>query len=543
MPAAVLLAGALAVAGCSTKNRNDPATWVPKLASTDARERREALQELRRLKARQAAPQVAQLLRDPLLREDAALALSELGTPAEVPALLEAVETAVGAGSDAAARAANRANRVIAQAIGEIATQGPVDARAGEALLRLARTKDDEVRLQAVQALGAVKDPKAVPELSRFVDDEATPPLVAKKAIVSLGQIGDPAAIPALEHGLVIERQGVSFFPEASFSLFLLGQPAADAMLKLLQDQDPQYLSWAKDRERSAAGTYAKAALVLGDLGDQRAVQPLLAKLKYTDPDVSPGTAQLLTNLVRQFAASALGRLRAKEAAAPIQALVSTRDPQDEETTTAASEALVFIGDRSQARELVRKAQTGPLKLRLIAAQAAALIGEPALGKELLQMALREEKGSQPACARSLGELGIPLDDPRQACALVATQFGELSAPLEAARVCAQDAPCWLTRLKDKDPAVRARAAYELGRAGAAGAAPQLLAALKDDEPLVRIAATRALEWLIPVPSARDALRAGAPRISAQLAEELGKPQLAKVDEELRRLQIKLSRL
>src|SRR5439155_9527169 len=134
---------------------------------------------------------------------------------------------------------------------------------------------------------------------------------------------------PALEHGLVMERQGVSFFPESSFALFLLGKDAVEPMLKLAQDQDPAYLAWAKENNRAPAGTYAKAALVLGDLGDARAVPVLLQKLHYKDPDPLPGTARLLTNLVRQFAANALGRLRAKEAAAPILALVQTRDPQD----------------------------------------------------------------------------------------------------------------------------------------------------------------------------------------------------------------------
>src|SRR5207302_938666 len=160
------------------------------------------------------------------------------------------------------------------------------------------------------------------------------PPLSVKKATISLDQIGDPAAIPALEHDLVLERQGASFLPESSFALFLIGAPAVEPLLKIAQDQDAAYLAWAKENNRAPAGTYAKAALVLGDLGDARAIPVLLAKLKYTDPDPVPSTARLLSNLVRQFAANALGRLRAKEAAAPIQTLVTTRDAQDEDLTT-----------------------------------------------------------------------------------------------------------------------------------------------------------------------------------------------------------------
>jgi len=226
-----------------------------------------------------------------------------------------------------------------------------------------------------------------------------------------------------------------------------------------------------------------------------------------------------------------------------VQALVSTRDPQDEELTTFASEALVWIGDRAQAKELMKKAGSGLLKLRLIVAQSAALFGEPALGKDVLAMALRESKGGQQACMRELAELTMAGVDPKTACGLLATQFGELSNPFEAARVCAQDVPCWLPKLKDADPVVRARAAYELGRAGAAEAVPGLAAACGEEQLLVREAAVRALDWLAAVPAAKGALRQAAEKLAAQLSAEQGKIQYLRVNEDLRRVQVKLSRL
>src|SRR5437868_4569785 len=383
----IALALALSLIACKPRDASDPKTWIARLDDNDPKVRVQAVQQLRKLKAKQAAPQIALLLKDPLLKEDAALALEDLGGPEQVDALLAAVDTTVGAGSDTAARAANRTNFRIAEALGNIG-----DARAGPALLRLARSSDDNVRVAAVEALGNVKAKDAVPELSHIVDDPTAPPLLIKKAIVSLGEIGDPEAIAPLTHGLVIERQGVSFLPESSFALFLIGQPAVEPLLKIAQDQDPAYLAWAKENNRAPAGTYAKAALVLGDLEDQKAVPVLLAKLKYVDPDPVPGTSRLLTNLVRMFAANALGRLRAKEAAAPIQSLISTKDPQDEDLVNFASEALVWIGDRAQARELIKKVAAGVLKLRLPVAQSAALFGEPALGKDILGIAVKESK-------------------------------------------------------------------------------------------------------------------------------------------------------
>src|SRR5438270_7465579 len=362
---------------CRPSDPKDPSAWLKRLSDSDPRARQQAVQELRKLKARQAAPQVAQLLKDVMVREQAAAALRDIGGADEVPALLDAVDTTVGAGSDTATRAANRTNSRVAEALGEIG-----DPRAGPALLRLARSKDDLVRIEAVQALGEVKFKEAIPELSLLVDDQAAPPLLLKKAIVALGDMGDATAIPALQHALVLERQGVSFLPEASYGLFQLGRAAVEPMIRVARDDDAAYVKWARDNNRPPAGTYAKAALVLGDLGDPRAVPVLLEKLKYKDPDPLAGTARLLTNLVRQFAANALGRLRSKDAAAPILALVQTRDPQDVDLVSFASEALVWIGDRTQAKELMKRAETGDVRLRLGVAQAAALFGDESLLKQ-----------------------------------------------------------------------------------------------------------------------------------------------------------------
>jgi HEAT repeat protein len=535
-PLALVLA--ISLLACRSRAANDPESWLRKLGDQDAEVRVEAVHHLRKLRAREAAPRIAALLNDPLVKEDAAFALQDLGGPDQVDALIGAIDTTAGAGSDAAARAANRPNERIAKALGNIG-----DPRAGPALLRLARATDDSVRLAAVESLGAVKSKEAVSELSGIVDDASAPPPLIQRAIVALGQIADPAAIPALAHGLVIERQGVSFFPESSFALFLIGTPAVEPLMKISQDQDRAYLAWAKENKVAKAGVYARAALVLGDLGDARAAPVLLSKLKYVDTDPVAETSRLLSNLVRVFAANALGRMRVGQAAPALQALISTATAQDEAVTTSAAEALVWIGERAQARELIKKAGTGVLKLRLTVAQSAALFGEPVLGKEVLGMAMRESKGNQQACLSQLIELTMPVDAPGEACDLLATQFGELSKPLEAAGVCASHAPCWLRKLQDQDPVVRARAAYELGRAGTAEAVPALARALSEEQLLVRAAATRALDWLAAVPAAHPALRGVLAQLTSQLAHEQEKVQFLKANEDLRRLRVKLSRL
>ena len=543
----VALAALLALTGCKPQDPKDPETWVARLADQDPTARRKAISEARKTKQKAAAPALVKALSDARLREEAVLGLGELGGPESVQPLLDAIDTKVGAGSDEATRAATRTNAKIADALSALG-----DPKAGPALLRLARSRDDLVRLAAVQALGQLKIKEGVPELAHIVDDEATPPLIIKKAVVSLGQIGDVAAIPALQHALVLERQGVSFISEASYSLFQLGSDAVEPMLRLAKDEDKEYLAWAKERSRAPAGTYAKAALVLGDLGDNRAVPVLLARLKYTDPDPIPPTAHLLTNLVREFTADALGRLRAKEAVKPILELVKTQDPQDEELVTFATNALVYIGDRSVAPELLKRAAVaGPFRLRLLCAQAASLLGEPGLQGALAAAAnAKGKKASAESCAQELAALQIGEVAEGQACARLAEErskaFARLAAPLEAAKECGlatASAGCWSQKLADPQPLVRARAAYELGRAGAAAAIPALTKAASDADLTARLAAIRALEWLLPLQDAREQLKAASRTLAAQLQAEQGRVQLAKVNEELKRLQARLARL
>src|SRR2546423_13519899 len=93
---------------CRPSDPKDPNTWLKRLSDSDPRARQQAVQELRKLKARQAAPQVAQLLKDVMVREQAAAALRDIGGADEVPALLDAGDTALRAGRDPAPRPAHR---------------------------------------------------------------------------------------------------------------------------------------------------------------------------------------------------------------------------------------------------------------------------------------------------------------------------------------------------------------------------------------------------------------------------------------------------
>src|SRR3982751_4537586 len=110
MPARTWALAAALILSCRPVDPRNPDTWIAPLSDSDPRERVKAVQELRNLHAQKAAPQIAELLKDRFVREEAATALTDLGTKDEVPALLEAVDTTIGAGGDQARRVAIRTN-------------------------------------------------------------------------------------------------------------------------------------------------------------------------------------------------------------------------------------------------------------------------------------------------------------------------------------------------------------------------------------------------------------------------------------------------
>ena len=108
---------------------------------------------------------------------------------------------------------------------------------------------------------------------------------------------------------------------------------------------------------------------------------------------------------------------------------------------------------------------------------------------------------------------------------------------------CAKDLACWAKKLDDTDAGVRERAAYELGRGGDAKYIDVLVKRLSDENLETRAAAITAADWLISdSPEAFKAAKASLEKIEKQLADEAGKTTYVKVNEDLRRLAVKLGR-
>ncbi|MFC1844243.1 HEAT repeat domain-containing protein [Thermodesulfobacteriota bacterium] len=161
-----------------------------------------------------------------------------------------------------------------ANALGEIK-----DARAVDPLIAILNDTDPVVRASAVRALGEIKDARAVDPLIGILND--TDPDVRASAVQALSNIKDARAVDPLIGALK------SYYPQvrrnAVSGLYMIGTPAVDSLIFALKDNN--------------YNVRMNAANALGEIKDARAVNPLIAILKDTDPDVRASAVRALGNI------------------------------------------------------------------------------------------------------------------------------------------------------------------------------------------------------------------------------------------------------
>lgn len=509
----LVVAACLALAACG--DPKDAEGWAKRAVSRSRLdEKLAALSEVRKAPGdrKAAVPHLVALLKDadthPKAKGEAAVALGELGDPSAAPALVAAINP------EARERDVIDANRHAADALGALRAREAVPVLT--ALLQ--KSPDGYTQVAAVDALGRIGDPAAVDTLVTVATGDKVEPFTARKALLALGRIGDAKASGAVLKMLFEERSGVSFFPEAAFAAVQIGPPMAAPLLDVLEGKDAALGTWAREHGVVQGALYAKSAQLLGDVGGAQAVPALVKKLGYQDSDPR------LATFVHVFAAESLGRMRAKEAVRPLADLVvKERDPDVRDRYC---DALARIGDPASLPQLRTAAQAGEWNLRQ-----GPLVAISRLGGEAERPVLAAAKES--ACGQSCPPA-------------IAAAFAGMSARLDAAKACS-DVGCWAGKLGDPNPAVRDRAALEVGRAGtAAHAAPLGDAVVRpvagDADLASRYHAVLALGWI----ASREKLGAAAgplaEKIDAMIAQDRGRTLTAGVDEDALRLATKLRR-
>jgi HEAT repeat protein len=143
-------------------------------------------------------------------------------------------------------------------------------APAVDALIAEVRDPNSGVRSGAVQLLGKIRDPRAVPPLIDVLQVKD----LQWNAAYSLGEIGDPRAVDGLIAAL--QNKDAEFREEAANALGKIKDPRADAALTAaLKDPEPKVLH--------------AAANALGLINDPQAVDVLLTALREHNAEIIAG--------------------------------------------------------------------------------------------------------------------------------------------------------------------------------------------------------------------------------------------------------------
>ena len=452
---------------CTTNN--DPATagyWVAKLE--DKKQRTKALKELGKIGDKTALPDVIRWFeKRGAWQPNAAYTLGKLGDLSVVPTLIAGIDYEVGTGADRRTRAINRTNLNIAKALDLLGAKDSAPA-----LVRLLNTPDLSTREGVMRTLGHLGNPAATDELIKIATTESQP-FLRKVAIQALGDLGDPKAIPALIQGLYTELPGVSFYFEARHSLLQAGSAAIPALVLTLErkNQAVENIRLPSGKAIADGAIEGKAAFVLGALRATETLPQLVTAMKkyhamYKNRRRVPVFASVPA-AVSEIVYS-LGIMGDPRAVAPLLELV--REP-DSTIRVAAARALAEVGDAGVVNQLFKYARSSDSTGRKSLITTISLLGS---GTDL----------------KAFDQLGSGTD---KASTERAKTTRQLRARLVAAGMCKSDMACWKQKLKDPDDVVRERAASELGRANHRGAVQELLGATEDDAATVRIAAINAL--------------------------------------------------
>lgn len=235
-------------------------------------------------------------------------------------------------------------------------------------------------------------------------------------------------------------------------------------------------------------------------------------------------------------AADALGRMRSKDGAKTLATML------DEDEPNARKEyvwALARIGNKEALPKLVDSATKGEWYVREESMRGVAMLGEDPAAFD--KFAAQEEKLFTAECKENEGADGCA--DLPGSIKKHQEKVALLKNRVVAAAECKSDAACWAKKLDDKDDGTRERAAYEIGRSGKAELVTELMKRLRETNLDARLALIQGADWLADDSKEGLALaQKGLPDLEKQMADERGKTEFVKVNEDLKRLLAQLKR-
>ncbi len=346
-----------------------------------------------------------------------------------------------------------------AEALGELK-----DPRALEPLLEALRDANPEVRQAAAEALGEFNDPCTIEPLLQVLRDANSD--VRQAAARALHDLHFPRALEPLLHALHDEDTAVR--KSVVWALARSKDPyALEPLLQTLRDDDV-VVSWV-------------AALALGEWKDLRVLDPLLQWLQDDDA------------YVRFVAARALGQLKEPRAFEP---LLHALHDKDAFVRSAVAGALGDLKNPRAVEPLMQAIRDEDGVARPAAAWALGELKDPRALEPLMQSLRDEDATVGRDVAMALGELRDPraveplmqaIRDRRWLVRWAAARaFRDFSDPRALEPL--------LHALHDEKAIVRQEAAWALGELKDSHALETLFQCLRDEDAPVRRAAAEAIE-------------------------------------------------
>jgi HEAT repeat protein len=370
------------------------------------------------------------------------------------------------------------------------------------------KADDPSVRSEAAEALGKLRDPRAVGPLIQALADPD--PYVCGSAIAGLGTLGDPRAVEPLVDALVDDERRVRYenFTKAGVvadALAGLGDSGFRALRRLLREHaNDEYIG-------------CSAVKTLAEIGGVRAIDMLVQALGSSVYEVGHAAARALWSLGEPALVPLVHAMRAEGSYAGSHAvdaltwigtpavpllLNTMRDEQHSNTRYYAAQALGSIGDE-RAREPLRHALNDEDDgVRLQAALALSAMRDPVSAARIAPLLANldmESYGLARQIREALTEIGEPAADP---LAHVLADTGR--SPLARTRAASllgslgdsSTIPVLAASLAGEVPDIRAAAALALGQLHAGETTEALYHTAQDESALVRSCALLALAQL-----------------------------------------------
>ena len=266
------------------------------LKPIDGSEKGDAIKALGLIGARVATPEITPFLQDKDNRETAVTALGQIGDPRAVEPILATMTETEKRYRNAAILALRRigspafpalvrdlhSSEVLKRRAAAAALVGSNSARVTGPLAAALRDPDRRVRASAALALGWEHNAEAVSPLINALSDTAWQ--VVDAAVDALGAVG----VSAADRLLAVLRDGsqdLTVHYQVARALAAMGGPAVPKLLHTLATGEPRVQKWT--------------LVALGEIGDQRAIQPLEALQETAGPDLKWAIDEQLRRLHR----------------------------------------------------------------------------------------------------------------------------------------------------------------------------------------------------------------------------------------------------